>query len=122
MYNEYELKKILIVVNENNEIVQYASIGELPDSVEYDNTIPEDFRDKFKPSFYMIKDGLIVENHDYKEIKIPAVGPSTVEQQLAALGYQQMQDSQEKQALIKQNAQMAYQIMQIQQQLGGQKA
>lgn len=76
MYNE--LKKILIVVNENNEIVQYASIGELPDSIEYDGTIPEDFRDKFKPSFYMIKDGLIVENPDYKEIEIPAVavGPS----------------------------------------------
>lgn len=120
MYNE--LTKILIVVNENNEIIQYASIGELPDSIEYDGAIPEDFRDKFKPSFYMIKDDLIVENPDYKEIKIPAVGPSTVEQQLAAISYQQMQDSQEKQALIKQNAQMAYQIMQIQQKLGGQKA
>ncbi|MCT3032712.1 DUF2977 domain-containing protein [Pediococcus pentosaceus] len=113
---------MLIVVNENNEIVQYASIGELPDSIEYDGAIPEDFIDKFKPSFYMIQDGVIVENPDYKEIKIPAVGPSTTEQQLAALGYQQMQDSQEKQVLIKQNAQMAYQIMQIQQQLGGQKA
>lgn len=121
MYNEYELRKILIVVNENNEIVQYASMGELPDSIEYSGAIPEDFRDKFKPSFYLLENDAIVENPDYEEIKIPAVGPSTTEQQLAALGYQQMQDSQEKQALIKQNAQMAYQIMQIQQQLGGQK-
>ncbi len=63
MYNE--LTKILIVVNENNEIVQYASMGELPDSIEYDGAIPEDFREKFKPSFYMIQDGVIVENPDY---------------------------------------------------------
>lgn len=111
-----------LFLDKNNVIVGYETKGNSSAGIEYNpDTLPDDFEIKFKPSFYMIQDGLIVENPDYEEIEIPAVGPSTTEQQLAALGYQQMQDSQEKQALIKQNAQMAYQIMQIQQQLGGQK-
>lgn len=58
----------------------------------------------------------------FDKIPLPSNQPSATETQLAALAYQQMQNDQEKQTLIKQNAQIAYQIMQIQQQLGGQKA
>lgn len=116
---------MLLVLDNNNCIVKYSLIGGLADDnvIEYDeNELPEGFDVKFQPLFYKLENNKIIENPNYKEIEIPAVGPSATEQQLAALGYQQMQDSQEKQALIKQNAQMAYQIMQIQQQLGGQKA
>ncbi|TLQ02797.1 hypothetical protein FEZ51_10365 [Pediococcus stilesii] len=51
---------------------------------------------------------------------VPAPEPTALEQQVAALGYQQMQDAKDKQALTEQNAQLAYQVMQLQQQLGGQ--
>lgn len=113
---------MLIKTNKNNEITEMAIYGGLEGSFEYTGVIPDDFEEKFKPFFYMVKNGAIIENPNYVEPEPPVIGPSAIEQQVAALGYQQMQDSQDKQKLVKQNAQMAYQIMQIQQQLGGQKA
>jgi hypothetical protein len=111
-----------LVLNEKNEILSYISLGDVEGAIDYQGEIPEDFYEKFKPSFYLLKNDEIVENPDYVEPEPPVIGPSIIEQQLAALGYQQMQDDQDKQTLVKQNAQMAYQIMQIQQQLGGQNA
>lgn len=109
-----------LLLDENQVIIGFVKIGMLDNTVEYTGVVPDDFEEKFKPKFYMLKNGAIIENPNYVEPESPAIGPSAIEQQVAALGYQQMQDAQDKQALIKQNAQMAYQIMQIQQQLGGQ--
>lgn len=110
-------------LDNNNVIIGYANFGEINNGVEFDeNKVPDDFYKKFKSSFYLLKDSEIVENPDYVSPKPPVIGPSTIEQQVAALGYQQMQDNQDKQTLVKQNAQIAYQVMQIQQQLGGQNA
>lgn len=110
-------------LDNNNVIIGYANFGEIKNGVEFDeNKVPDDFYKKFKSSFYMLKNGEIVENPDYAEPEPPVIGPSNLEKQVAMIGYQQMQDNQDKQTLVKQNAQIAYQIMQIQQQLGGQKA
>ncbi|QGZ70042.1 DUF2977 domain-containing protein [Pediococcus pentosaceus] len=111
-----------LIINDKSEILAFTVFGDVDNSLEYNGEVPEDFRDKFKPKFYMLVDGVIVENPNYVKPEPPEIGPSVIEQQVAALGYQQMQDNQDKQKLVKQNAQMAYQIMQIQQQLGGQKA
>lgn len=111
-----------ITIDENKIITGYTTVGDIEGSIEYNDKLPDGFKTNFKPYFYLLKNDEIVENPDYVEPEPPVVGPSVIEQQLAALGYQQMQDTQDKQALIKQNAEMAYQIMKIQQQLGGQKA
>lgn len=110
------------LVLKNNEIIDYATVGHISGSVYYDGNLPEDFNENFKPSFYLLKDNEIVKNPDYVAPEPPVIGPSNLEKQVAALGYQQMQDNQDKQTLVKQNAQIAYQVMQIQQQLGGQNA
>lgn len=65
----------------NNIIIGYANFGEIKNGVEFDeNRIPDDFYDKFKPSFYMLKDGEIVENPDYvaPSSSVPT-GPSDVQ-------------------------------------------
>ena len=111
-----------LLLDENQIIIGFVKIGALDGTVEYTGVVPDDFEVKFKPSFYMLQDGVIVENPNYVEPEPPVIGPSAIEQQVAAIGYQQMQDSQDKQKLVKQNAQIAYQVMQIQQQLGGQNA
>ncbi|KAF0505256.1 DUF2977 domain-containing protein [Pediococcus pentosaceus] len=111
-----------LLLDDNKIIIGMAVIGSIEGAIDYSGSIPDGFEEQFKPNFYMIKDNSITENPDYVAPEPPATKPSVIEQQLATLGYKQMQDTQYKQALIKQNAQMAYQIMKIQQQLGGQKA
>lgn len=111
-----------LLLDDKNVIIGMASIGSIEGAIDYNGLIPDGFEEQFKPYFYLLKNDEIVENPNYVEPEPPVVGPSAIEQQLAALGYQQMQDTKDKQALIKQNAEMAYQIMKIQKQLGGQKA
>ncbi|WP_099300184.1 DUF2977 domain-containing protein [Pediococcus pentosaceus] len=69
-----------IQINEKNEILSYAKIGDLNNSVEFDGTIPEDFWRNFKPYFYMLKNDEIVENPDYvaPSSNVPT-GPSDVQ-------------------------------------------
>ncbi|MBY4581353.1 DUF2977 domain-containing protein [Pediococcus pentosaceus] len=99
-------------LDNNNVIIGYANFGEIKNGVEFDeNKVPDDFYKKFKSSFYLLKDSEIVENPDYVSPKPPVIGPSTIEQQVAALSYQQMVDNQTINTLQQQNAQMAYQIM-----------
>lgn len=65
-----------IQINEKNEILSYAKIGDLNNSVEFDGTIPEDFWRNFKPSFYLLENDAIVENPDYVAPEPPVIGPS----------------------------------------------
>ncbi|MDN3207842.1 DUF2977 domain-containing protein [Pediococcus pentosaceus] len=58
---------MLIKINDQNLILEYTTIGGLPDSIEYTGTIPDDFEINFKPSFYMLQDDQIIENPDYVE-------------------------------------------------------
>ncbi|EOA09451.1 DUF2977 domain-containing protein [Pediococcus acidilactici] len=65
-----------LLLNEKNEISNYILLGDIDGTVEYDGEIPDDFEDSFKPTFYMLKDGEIVENPDYVEPKPPVISPS----------------------------------------------
>lgn len=58
---------MLIKVNAEKAILEYSTVGGLPDSIEYTGTIPDDFEDKFKPSFYMLQDDEIIKNPNYVE-------------------------------------------------------
>lgn len=110
-----------IKINENNEILECAMIGDLSDGLEIDDSLkPDGFEENFKPSFYLFKDNEIVVNPNYEEpaISIPELGPSATQQQLAQVTYQQMMTTQDVTTLQTQNAQMAYQLMMMQQQGG----
>ncbi|KAF0500063.1 DUF2977 domain-containing protein [Pediococcus acidilactici] len=100
-----------LLVNENNEIEAYSIWGDIEGAIDFTETVPDDFYEKFKPSFYLLKNNEIVENPNYVAPKPPEVKPSDLEKQVATLGYQQMVDSHTIETLQKQNAQMAYQIM-----------
>jgi hypothetical protein len=115
------LDKLKLVINDKNEITAYSRHGGIVGAIDWIGNAPDNFEGTFKPNLYILKDGEIIENPDYVEpsIDIPDETPNTIEQQVAALGYQQMKDDQDKQKLVNQNAQMAYQIMQIKQELGG---
>lgn len=65
-----------LVLNEKNEILSYISLGDVDGAVDYQGEIPEDFYEKFKPKFYMLVDGAIVENPDYVAPKPPVISPS----------------------------------------------
>lgn len=67
-----------LFLDKNNVIVGYQSWGNSSDGIEYDGALPDDFEVKFKPSFYMLQNEVIVENPNYVEptVQIPKVGPS----------------------------------------------
>lgn len=100
-----------LLVNENNEIEAYSIWGDIEGAIDFTETVPDDFYEKFKPSFYLLKNNEIVENPNYVAPKPPTDSPSNLEKRVAAISYQQMADSQTISVLQKQDAQMAYQIM-----------
>lgn len=75
-----------LIINEDNEVIEYCVVGDIEDSIEYDGVLPDDFREKFKPSFYLLKDGEIVENPNYVEpsINVPT-GPTGQDKAMANL-------------------------------------
>ncbi|MEM1455567.1 DUF2977 domain-containing protein [Pediococcus pentosaceus] len=77
-----------LVVDGNGMITAYCMVGDIPDSVEYDNIVPDDFEINFKPSFYMLQDEVIVENSDYVEPTDtpPDDSPTSVQEAINKLG------------------------------------
>lgn len=65
-------------LNEKNEIISYLKYGGVDgiNFMEFDGVIPDDFEKNFKPSFYLLKDELIIENPNYVEPEPPVIGPS----------------------------------------------
>ncbi|WP_423710362.1 DUF2977 domain-containing protein [Latilactobacillus curvatus] len=69
---------MLIKINKNNEIEEYATIGGLPNSIEIDDSLkPVDFNHLFKKGYYLYQDDEIVVNQNYEE---PTVDIPTPEQ------------------------------------------
>lgn len=65
-----------LLVNENNEIEAYSIQGDIEGAIDFTETVPDDFYEKFKPSFYLLKNGEIVENPDYVTPEPPVIGPN----------------------------------------------
>lgn len=65
-----------LFLDKNNVIVGYQSWGNSSNGIEYDGALPDYFYSNFKSSFYMLKEGLIVENPDYVAPNPPVIGPS----------------------------------------------
>lgn len=79
---------MLIKINDQNLILEYTTIGGLPDSIEYTGTIPDDFEINFKPFFYMLQDGEIIENSNYVEPSNtpPVSSPTSMQEAVNKLG------------------------------------
>lgn len=74
-------------LDNNNVIIGYANFGEIKNGVEFDESkVPDDFYEQFKPTFYMLKDGEIVENPDYvaPSNNVPS-GPTDTQTVITAL-------------------------------------
>lgn len=82
-----------IIVDENNEIVGYATNGDINGSIEFDGAVPSGFFENFVPRFYLLEDNAILLNPNYQEptvdIPIPEPsGPSAEMLAINALGIQ----------------------------------
>lgn len=73
---------MLLKINEQKEILEYATIGGMEGAIEFDGVIPDGFEQKFKPSFYMLQNDEIIENSNYVEPADtpPDDGPTNVQQ------------------------------------------
>ena len=72
-----------IILNEKNEIMSFASIGEIDDSRarEYEGELPDNFVEEFNPSAYLLDgNNIIAKNPDYvaPSSSVP-IGPSDVQ-------------------------------------------
>ncbi|MBF7114524.1 DUF2977 domain-containing protein [Pediococcus pentosaceus] len=79
---------MLLKINEQKEILEYVTIGGLPDSIEYNGIVPDDFEINFKPAFYMLQNDEIIENSDYAEPTDtpPVSSPTSVQETINKLG------------------------------------
>lgn len=60
-----------ILINNNNEITGYATVGGLEGDFEIsDDIIPQDFAQTFKPKYYLYQNEKIIVNPNYEEEKI----------------------------------------------------
>ncbi|CAM2783144.1 DUF2977 domain-containing protein [Latilactobacillus sakei] len=81
-----------IAVNDRDEIIEFATIGGLPDAVEFTGNIPDGFITDFKPTFFMLKKDTITNNPDYVQPVSTApevpTGPTTEQVMINQLGLQ----------------------------------
>lgn len=91
-------------INNNQEILAYATLGGFTDGVEvHDPVIPDDFEKNFKPSFYLLQNGAVVVNPNYVAPVEPTLdsGPTADQESLTSMA-QQMADQQQQIASLEQ--------------------
>lgn len=99
-----------ILTNEKNEILGYVTTGGVDGFINYEGKIPDEFYDKFKPKFYMLVDGVIVENPDYVAPGTPVIGPTDQEKINAQLMLNQATQKQTQDAF---NSQVLLQLAKL---------
>lgn len=79
-----------LVVNQTSEIISYVKVGTIEGAIEFGGTIPDDFEDNFKPSFYLLQNDEIVLNPNYVELipSRPDTGPTAEQLMINQLGLQ----------------------------------
>lgn len=99
-----------LLVNENNEIEAYSIWGDIEGAIDFTETVPDDFYEKFKPSFYLLKNNEVIENPNYVEPEPPEIGPSKQDKINAQLMLNQATQKQTQDAF---NAQILIQIAKL---------
>ena len=122
-----------ILVNSNNEIIAYAVIGGIERegyetvTIE-DNQVPNSFRELFKSSFYIFKNGEIKLNPNYHEEtekveppQVPQINFPTSDEELrhmfSSMQVQIVQGNKMVTQLTQQNANLSQQIVQLSQEV-----
>lgn len=74
-------------MNENDEIIGYASVGGCGGIEIDDNALPEGFENNFVPSFYLYQNNKVMQNPNYSETGQSGnqVEPTSVQVALTAL-------------------------------------
>ena len=116
-----------ILVNENNLIISYATVGGFENGIEIDDSIvPQDFILHFKPKRYLYNEGTIELNSDFEEdteINLPTVPPTIVapgtDEELrvmfATMQVQLVQANTMVMQLSKQNSQLSQELVRLNQ-------
>ena len=118
-----------ILLNDKNEITNYAIVGGFENGFEVDN-IPDSFIANFKPRYYLYNEGKIEVNKEYKEeteisppIKTPNFNlPGTDEElrkMFANMQVQLVQANMMVMQLSQQNARLSQEMVVINQKLDG---
>ena|SRR5699024_7822920 len=116
-----------ILLNDKNEITNYAIVGGFGDGIEIDN-IPSNFIRNFKPRYYLFNEGQIEVNNEYKEetetfppIETPNFNLSGADEELrkmfANMQIQIVQGNVMVSELTQQNARLAQEIVKTKQEL-----
>lgn len=116
-----------ILINTNDEIINYAIVGGFEDGIEIDN-IPSDFIRNFKPRYFLFNEGQIEVNNEYKEdtetfppIEPPNLNLSGTDEELrkmfANMQIQIVQGNVMVSELTQQNARLAQEIVKTKQEL-----
>lgn len=116
-------KQVLkIVADSTGRVIAFATVGDIENGQLYTGEIPEGFLDDPYPSRYLLQNGLLILDKNYVEPSQPetAVDSSLAEQlvemrkSLASASYQLMAEKQKSSVLAKQQAQLSFEIMQLQ--------
>lgn len=99
-----------LLVNETREIEAYSIWGDIEGAIDFTETVPDDFYEKFKPSFYLLKNNEVIENPNYVEPSVPDAGPSKQDKINAQLMLNQATQKQTQDAF---NAQILIQIAKL---------
>ena len=104
------------LVLDKDQIVSFALIGDLDNSIEFDQSkLPDDFYSNFKPRYFLLKENEITVNPDFKDVvyTVPETEPNQEQQILSTLAKQvmnlQLENVQQKQI----NANLTKEIMNL---------
>ena len=118
---------MIILLNDKNEITNYAIVGGFEGGFEIDN-IPDNFIVNFKPRYYLYNEGKIEVNKEYKEetetfppIDSPNLNfPGTddaLRRMFSSMQVQIVQGNKMVNQLTQQNANLSQQIVQLSQEV-----
>ena len=111
-----------ILINENNEIVGYATVGGLEGDFEvHDSIVPQDFTQTFKPKYYLYQNEQIVVNPNYQpETPVQPSTPSqtvmsdsTLKNMVATLQKQSVQSNMKINKLLKDNQDLKNKVSEL---------
>lgn len=121
-----KLESIKLILDDNNHVSSFSTIGAIDGAIEYCGPIPTGFLEDVYPQRYLLSAGVLVEDPQFMPPTIPKEnGPSLLEQlnqtkkELAKSSYQLMAEQQKNSLLAKQQAQLSFEMMQVKKQLQG---
>lgn len=111
-----------ILINTNDEIINYALVGGFEDGVEVDDSIvPQDFTQNYKPKYYLYQNEQIIVNPNYQsETPVqpttptqPAMSDDTLKYMVATLQKQSVQSNMKINKLLQDNQSLKAKVSEL---------